>query len=78
MPEASDGLPFRPAGYLCRTEAEYAEAITEVLGIDDAMRRQLAAAARASAARFSDQAFKQGFLDGVRPALPPLRDRARI
>lgn len=61
------------AGYLCRSEAEYAEAITEVLGMDGGARRQLAAAARASSQRFSDAAFKAAFLDAMRPALPRLR-----
>ena len=60
------------AGYLCTTEREYAEAITEVLGMDDETRRRLAAGARQSAARFSDQHFKAAFLDSMRPALRPL------
>lgn len=58
------------AGYLCSTEKEYSDAITEVAALEDSLRTCLAAAARASSARFSDHAFKAAFLDALRPALP--------
>jgi len=60
----------RSCGYLCSTEKEYSDAITEVAALEDSLRTCLAAAARASSARFSDHAFKAAFLDALRPALP--------
>ena len=109
------------AGYLCSTEAEYAEAMTEVrdaqastsesnehtdclqapalwhmgravdgsrrhehrrqtsvyvtqvLAMDDGVRRQIAGAARQASGRFSDAAFKAAFLDALAPAMPSLQ-----
>lgn len=61
------------AGYLCSTESEYAEVIAEVLGMDDETRQRLAAGARQGSIRFSDETFKAGFLEGLRPALTRLQ-----
>ena len=57
------------AGYLCSTEDQYADAITEVLVMDQERRLRIAAAARRRAARFSDERFAADFLDALRPAI---------
>ena len=57
------------AGYLCSTEDQYADAITEVLIMDQERRLRVAAAARRRATRFSDERFSADFLDALRPAV---------
>ena len=47
--------------------------VTQVLAMDDGVRRQIAGAAREASGRFSDAAFKAAFLDGLAPAMPLLR-----
>ncbi len=60
---------LRGAGYLCSTEDQYADAITEVLIMDQERRLRVAAAARRRARRFSDERFSADFLDALRPAI---------
>lgn len=66
----SESAPHPGAGYLCSTESEYADAIAEVVTLEGRVRGRLAAAARRSAARFSDRAFRAAFLEALSPALP--------
>ncbi len=60
---------LRFAGYLCRTESQYAAAITEVVSMDQTDRLRIAGRAREQAGRFSDANFMAGFLDALRPVV---------
>ncbi|KAI7840213.1 hypothetical protein COHA_005995 [Chlorella ohadii] len=57
-------------GYRCRTLAQYADAIVEVLGMDQVERIRVAAAARRKASQFSDQRFQREFLACLDDVLP--------
>jgi alpha-1,2-mannosyltransferase len=67
----------RPNGYLARTVDEYADAITAVLSMGQARRLQIAAAAQARAARFSTEAFEEGWLRALAPVLPATTEQER-
>lgn len=58
------------SGFLCTTEAEYADAIAEVVGMSDTRRTRVAASARDTSDRFSDQAFKAQFVQALRKVIP--------
>ncbi|KAL0031056.1 hypothetical protein WJX77_001677 [Trebouxia sp. C0004] len=60
---------WQTTGYLCTTEEQYANAITEVLCMDQQDRLKIAAAARQRAAKFSDQQFEQDFVKAIQPLL---------
>lgn len=77
-PGARDGAgaPAGPLpGYRCRSLAQYADAIVEVLGMDQVERMRLAAVARRRAAQFSDQRFQQEFMAALDELLPGGRGR---
>lgn len=60
---------WQTTGYLCTTEEQYAEAITEVLCMDQQHRLKIAAAARQRAAKFSTQQFENSFITAIRPII---------
>lgn len=57
-------------GYLAATVDKYADAITQVLAMDQRDRLKIAAAAQRQAARFSTQRFHDAFCDAIAAALP--------
>eukprot|EP00850_Spirogloea_muscicola_P012568 SM000082S22810 [mRNA] locus=s82:71980:74285:- [translate_table: standard] len=64
-----DGLP---TGFLATTEEEFASAMSSVLAMPETDRLQMAARARARAARFSEANFESSFLAAMRPLLDRL------
>jgi alpha-1,2-mannosyltransferase len=56
-------VPFdgKPTGFLASTCEEYADCIKEALGMDKGSMKEMRQRARASALRFSDQAFSESF-----------------
>jgi alpha-1,2-mannosyltransferase len=62
--------PGQRTGFLCRTVEQYTDAIVEVVGMGQVARLEVAAAARRRAAAFSDERFKNEFVEAVRPLLP--------
>ncbi len=65
----------QPTGYLCSSLQQYADAIIEVLGMEQLERLQVAAAARRRAAQFSDQRFQIEFMACLEDVLPLGRSR---
>ncbi|CAM0949314.1 unnamed protein product [Alopecurus aequalis] len=56
-------------GFLASEKEEFAEAILKVLRMPEPERREMAAAARKRAQRFSEQKFHEDFTEAVRPVL---------
>ena len=56
-------------GFLASEKEEFAEAILKVLRMSETERREMAAAARKRAQRFSEQRFHGDFTEAVRPIL---------
>ena len=65
----------QPTGYLCSTLQQYADAIIEVLGMEQLERMRVAAAARRRAAQFSDQRFQKELMACMEDVLPLGRSR---
>jgi alpha-1,2-mannosyltransferase len=63
--------PGQRTGFLCRTVEQYTDALMEVIGMGQVARLEVAAAARRRAAAFSDERFKNEFIEAVAPLLPP-------
>ncbi|KAF7063765.1 hypothetical protein CFC21_070256 [Triticum aestivum] len=59
----------RQTGFLASRKEEFAEAILKVLRMPEPERREMAAAARKRAQRFSEQKFHEDFTNAVRPVL---------
>ncbi|PSC69622.1 GDP-Man:Man(3) c(2)-PP-Dol alpha-1,2-mannosyltransferase [Micractinium conductrix] len=75
LPEpAAEGAPSQPTGYRCTSLAQYADAIIEVVGMEQVDRLRVAGAARRRAAQFSDQRFQKEFLACLVDVLPLGRD----
>lgn len=72
LPAPAGGGPAgsQPTGYRCRTLAQYADAICEVLCMGQVERMRLAGAARQRAAQFSDQRFQREFMSCLGEVLP--------
>ncbi|GAB4822152.1 hypothetical protein N2152v2_009198 [Parachlorella kessleri] len=64
-------------GYRCRTVEEYADAILDVVGMEQLQRMRIAAAARRRAQMFSDRRFQAEFMDCMLRLLPPRPKDAR-
>ncbi len=60
-------------GRLADSEAGFADALEEMVLMPEEARLALAAAARAAAGRFSEDAFAEGFVDALRRVLPAER-----
>ena len=58
-------------GLLCSTVEQYADALVEVVAMGNEARLEMAAAARRRASLFSDEKFKNDFLEAMAPILPP-------
>ena len=58
-------------GFLCSTVEQYADALVEVVAMGNEARLEMAAAARRRASLFSDEKFKNDFLEAMAPILPP-------
>jgi alpha-1,2-mannosyltransferase len=56
-------------GFLASEKDEFAEAILKVLRMPEPERREMAAAARKRAQRFSEQRFHEDFTEAVCPVL---------
>lgn len=69
QPGGEDGKSER-TGYLAETVEEYADAITQVLVMEQRDRLKIAAAAQRRAAFFSTQRFHDMFCDAIRHLLP--------
>lgn len=66
----TEGDGLQRTGYLASTREEYADAITQVLAMDQRDRLKIAAAAQARASRFSVERFVDSFIGVVGPMLP--------
>jgi alpha-1,2-mannosyltransferase len=64
------GGPPQRTGFRCTGVDEYCEALVEVLGMEQAERQRVAAAARRRAAAFSDARFQAEFVVCLEPLLP--------
>ncbi|CAL8469297.1 g8838 [Coccomyxa elongata] len=58
-------------GYLCENKEEYADAITQVLSMDQEKRMSIAAAARRRALHFTDKGFQEAFLECLEAGVLP-------
>lgn len=63
-------VPMQRTGFLATTVEEYAEAMRQVLVMDQRARLQIAAAAQRHASKFSTQRFLDGFTSVIAPVLP--------
>ncbi|GAX84154.1 hypothetical protein CEUSTIGMA_g11577.t1 [Chlamydomonas eustigma] len=63
------------SGYLASTVEEYADAISQVLALEEGARIQMAAAARSHADTFSTEKFMNSFMSAIGPVLPPLEKK---
>lgn len=64
--------PGQRTGFLCRTVEQYTDAIVEVVGMGQVERLEVAAAARRRASAFSDERFKNEFIEAVGCLLPSI------
>ena len=77
LPEQpAGGGPAQPTGYRCRSLPQYADALIEVLCMEQRQRMRVAAAARRRAAQFSDQRFQKEFMACMEEVLPLGRGRS--
>jgi len=63
-------VPFggaeQPVGYLAETKSEYADALLRIFALNNGDRTRIQTAARAASAhKFADSQFAQGFLDSL-------------
>jgi len=73
VPWVGDDGSTQPTGFLAASADEFADAITQVLIMDQRDRLKIAAAAQKHASSFSTQRFEQDFMAAIGPMLPRKR-----